>query len=215
MDDTTVAMKLLSDLPVHWDGKKSILELKEADYNWKQMEWPGFYFEWMCNNKLKQEFEIPGETINNVEFDAKRTINWDFKASSNQASSSLSILNDCQAMEMSMDRHGSHGLIIAKIDVEYDDENRSFQQWQEELKGGKSKYELRRIKRTSRSRLRKVNADLRKLYFVNIQKKYLDKLKKMKQGRNSNGKPRPPKYMIDVAKLEKFPHKKIEFDKTN
>ncbi len=35
----------LSDLPISWDGRSCVLELKEADYNWRQMEWWEFYFE--------------------------------------------------------------------------------------------------------------------------------------------------------------------------
>jgi hypothetical protein len=35
----------LSSLPKFWDGKTCVLELKEANYNWRQMEWWAFYFE--------------------------------------------------------------------------------------------------------------------------------------------------------------------------
>ena len=36
----------LIDIPKYWDGRESILEMKESGYpQWKQMEWIGFYFQ--------------------------------------------------------------------------------------------------------------------------------------------------------------------------
>ena len=35
-----------------WDGKECILELKEADYQWKQMEWIGWYIEYKLRKLL-------------------------------------------------------------------------------------------------------------------------------------------------------------------
>lgn len=32
-EDITQALDVLRSLPVHWEGKASVLELKEADYN--------------------------------------------------------------------------------------------------------------------------------------------------------------------------------------
>lgn len=43
--DIANAKAALASLPRVWEGKKSVLELKEANYNWKQMEWWAFYFE--------------------------------------------------------------------------------------------------------------------------------------------------------------------------
>ena len=39
-------LKILnSTLPKKVDGKAAILELKQAGYQWRQMEWIGWYFE--------------------------------------------------------------------------------------------------------------------------------------------------------------------------
>ena len=40
--------KLKENLPTIWDGKESILFMKEHNCSqWKQMEWAGFYFQFM------------------------------------------------------------------------------------------------------------------------------------------------------------------------
>lgn len=59
-DDVKVAKRLLESLHTHWDGKTSVLEMKDADYNWRQMEWWGFYFELLCQRKLAGAFSIQG-----------------------------------------------------------------------------------------------------------------------------------------------------------
>ncbi len=41
------------NIPKIWDGKKSILEMKNAGYPyWKQMEWIDFYFQFLCEKCL-------------------------------------------------------------------------------------------------------------------------------------------------------------------
>ena len=70
-----------------------------------------------------------------------------------------------------------------------------------ELKGGYSDYERSRMRRNATSRYRKTHATLVELLFVVIDESHLDNLPQMHQGRNSNGKPRPPKYMIDLENL--------------
>jgi hypothetical protein len=67
----------LSNLPTIWDGKESILELKEARFNWRQMEWWGFYFEHLCYERLEGSFEIPGDR-----YGTARTACFDLKAQS-------------------------------------------------------------------------------------------------------------------------------------
>lgn len=38
LKDIKMLKSKLKELPTKWDGKKSILELKKANYNWRQME---------------------------------------------------------------------------------------------------------------------------------------------------------------------------------
>jgi hypothetical protein len=190
-------------LPKIWDGKACVLELKEADYNWRQMEWWAFYFEYKIRKILQNKVQFPGDRFDNMSFDLKGAINWDLKAKAIKSDDHKVILNDCSAMEQSIENHGFHGEIIARCDVEYD-VNRTFQRWHTELKGGKSAYEIERETRTSISRYRKTKAELTEIVLLILQKNDLRKLSIMRQGRNSNGKPRPEKYMIDLEMIGEF-----------
>ena len=194
----------LRNFPKFWDGKTCILELKEANYNWRQMEWWAFYFEWKVKNMLNGKFQLMGDRFDNVNFDLKGTINWDLKAKAIKSDDHKVILNDRSAMEQSIENHGFHGEIIALCDVEYNDHDRSFQKWHTELKGGKSAYEIERENRTSISRYRKTKAELTEIVLLVLQKNDLEKLSIMRQGRNSNGKPRPEKYMLDLETVSEF-----------
>jgi hypothetical protein len=93
--DICIATRLLSDLPPEWDGKESVCKLKEANYNWRQMEWWSFYFEYLCLSRLRNQFTIPGDSFGKVKtasFDLKRTINWDLKAKAIKSDDHRSIL---------------------------------------------------------------------------------------------------------------------------
>lgn len=199
-DDVNIAKGLFADFPTKWDGKTSVLEMKEVNFNWRQMEWWGFYFELLCRRRLADDFYIPGDRFGSAAtscFDLKRSINWDLKAKAIKSDDHRSILNDTEAMNWSIEQYGVHGLIIGLCDVEYNDNDRSFQRWHEELKGGKSKYQLEREQRTSVSRYRKTRADLQEVLFLAVTFGNISLLGIHHQGRNSNGKPRPPKYMLD------------------
>lgn len=195
--DIKVAKQCLAGIPTDWDGKDTVLFLKSVDYNWRQMEWWGFYFEWICRDRLKSHFQVPGERIMRTIFDAKREINWDFKAKAIKSDDHRCILNDKCAMDASLARHGNHGVIIGMFDVEYNDEDRSFQKWHAKLKGGISSYEIERKRRTAISRYRKTRVKLDEIIYVVIDSRKAALLGVYQQGRNSNGRPRPPKYMFD------------------
>ncbi len=194
----------LIKLSKFWDAKACILELKEVNYNWRQMEWWAFYFEYQAKKILKDNFSFPGDKFGNVIFDLKSKINWDLKASAIKTNKHTIILNDKNAMDESIKKYKYHGEIIALCDVEYNDENRTFQKWHTKLKGGKSKYEKKREKRTSISRYRKTKAELVEIIIIILNKKNLEDLAIMKQGRNSNGKPRKLKYLLDLENIDNF-----------
>ncbi len=186
-DDIAKAKAALADLPRVWEGKKSVLELKAADYNWKQMEWWAFYFEFLCQQRLGKDFEIPGERFGTVGFDMKGSVNWDLKAKAIKSDDHKCILNDCGAIDATVAKYGQHGVLIALCDVEYNDVNRTFQKWHSKLKGGLSDYEKERRSRTAVSRYRKTKAELAELLFLRFDKSALKRLGQMNQGRNSNG----------------------------
>ena len=77
--------KILAQMPVVWDGYKAILKMQKSGYpHWKQMEWIGFYFQFLCDTKLPPLIKIPGPKYGKVEFDGFSEIPWDFKAHPNK-----------------------------------------------------------------------------------------------------------------------------------
>lgn len=147
----------------------------------------------------------------NVKFDLKRSINWDLKSTAIKSHNHIIILNDCEAMNLSIEKYGYHGEIIALCDVEYNDIDRSFPKWHTELKGGKSSYEKRRMEWTAISRYRKTKAILGEIMILILNKNSILKLDTLNQGINSNGKPRKTKYLINLESINKFIYDKVIF----
>ncbi len=206
MDFKSTSRKIarrFSKIPKVWDGKSVITEMKEAEYpQWRQMEWIGFYFQYLCAKQLSKIMEIPGTSYGRVQFDGFLEIPWDFKAHAMNTSSHEIIVNDSQAISMGIKEFGSVGLILAMGKVEYNDENRAFQQWHNILKGGISDYEKERIKRGAWSRLRKVSFDLQQISFIQLTDETLIKSGSFQSDfRNSNGRPRRAKVLLDLEKL--------------
>jgi len=210
--DAEIITEALRCLPTHWDGKRAVLELKEHGHQWRQMEWMGFYFEHLCQTRLASAgFDVPGKKYGKVEFDAFRTINWDMKASAIKSHSHRIILNDTRAIDESIEKHGNHGLILALLDVDYNDVDRSFQKWHSALKGGQSQYEKERIARGATSRYRKTSATMAQILLLALNAGNREYLDIHKQGRNSDGSPRNPKYMLDIERADYFEVGRIDF----
>jgi hypothetical protein len=197
--------KVLKKISKRWDGRKSILAMQKSDFpHWKQMEWTGFYFQFLCEKYLSDIMDIPGPRYGNVSFDSFKHIPWDFKAHAMNTSSHQVIVNDSQATANAIKDYGKVGLILAIGKVLYNDEDRTFQKWHERLKGGKSEYELERIKRGAWSRLRKVSFNLQQISFIKITDDTLVKCGSFQTDfRNANGKPRRSKVLIDLEKIDK------------
>ena len=203
----TIYKKLKAGLPDVWDGRESILFMKNNNCTqWRQMEWPGFYFQFMCETILGKDgyMDIPGPKYGNVEFDGFRSIPWDFKAHSidvskgddgkvptNGYNESLCAIND----------YGTIGFIIITGECDYDDEEQSFKKWHDRLKGGISKYEQERIRRSARSRRRKVNFVPKELIFVFVDEENITSCGKFQANfRNSNGNARNAKILLELKK---------------
>jgi hypothetical protein len=208
-----IGRTLKKKIPKHWDGKKSILEMKECECsNWKQMEWIGFYFQFLCERSLNDIMDMPGLKYGNVKFDAFYKMPWDFKAHAINTSSHQIIVNDSEATANGIRDYGAVGLILALGEVVYNDEKRKFQRWHQVLKGGKSAYEKERIKRGAWSRLRKVSFDLQQISFIKITDSTLIKCGSFQTDfRNSNGKPRRSKVLIDLEDINRELEYFIEF----
>ena len=187
-----------------WDGKTSIIQMRDAgDPNWKQMEWIGFYFEFLCRITLGKFMTFPGPKYGKVQFDGAYEVPWDFKAHAMNTSSHKVIVNDSEATANAIRDYGQVGLVIALGEAVYNDENRTFQAWREELKGGKSKYERERIQRGTWSRIRKISFDLHQIAFLRMTDKTLTECGSFQAGfRNADGSPRRRKVLIDLEKVD-------------
>ena len=81
-----------------WDAKKSVLEMKENNFNqWKQMEWIGFYFEFLCEKYLKNVMKFKKIKYGNVTFDGFLDVPFDFKSHAINTESHKVIINDTEA----------------------------------------------------------------------------------------------------------------------
>jgi len=194
----------LKSVPIIWEGKNAILEMKNAgNRHWRQMEWIGFYFQYLCEKYLQGIFRFQIPRYGNASFDGLYNVPFDFKAHATNTSSHKIPVNDREAMEYGIRDYGSVGLIIAIGDVVYNDENRIFQKWHDALKGKPSNYVLENTKRGAWSRLRKFSLTLKQMSIIEITHKTLERCGSFQTGfRNSDGSPRE-KVLIDLEKLDK------------
>jgi hypothetical protein len=151
-----IAKTLAAELLGVWDGKECIQYLRKHDYQWKQMEWIGWYFEHRAKQILDAKMSGGvGPTIGNVTIDyAVNGEPWDFKAHPIKPSDGWVYLNDVEAVDTCAIHFGGIGWIIAVGDAVYDTDG-SFKAWHAELKGATSEYEKDRVARGAPSRRRK------------------------------------------------------------
>ncbi len=200
-----ICQVLARDLPKIWDGQKCILELKKGDYQWRQMEWIGWYNEFKARQVVRASLGGgDGPRYGNTAFDYHRECVWDFKV--HPMGDPWTILNDQEAIESCITDYGAAGFVVTLGDAKYNDTAGTFKRWHDALKGRISRYEQERIARGAPSRRRKVL--FRVTGFVTfifdgpavVQGGLRDGwLKKFQEGmRNADGSPRRPKYMINV-----------------
>jgi hypothetical protein len=205
-----IVKELAKELLGRWDGKECIEFLRSQDYNWRQMEWIGFYFEFRAKQILSKAMAGgAGPTIGNVTIDyAVRGEPWDFKAHPSKPSGGWVYLNDVAAVDTCALHLGGIGWVIAVGEAEYDEDG-SFKRWHDDLKGERSVYEAERIARGAPSRRRK--RSFKCTHFIvakvddtkQISQAIEDRLltAKMQAGqRNSNGKTRRAKYGIHLTR---------------
>lgn len=203
MDTVEKLQNASRSMPKIWDGRSAILEMRDGgSTQWRQMEWMGFYFEFLCETRFEGIIDIPGKKYGNTTFDAFREISWDFKAHAANTTRHDVVTNDVEAIKNTLSDYEYYGIILAIGEVEYNDEERTFKQWHDQLKEGVSKYETNRINRGAMSRRRKTEFVLSEIHFICLNSETLDQCSSLyHQGRNSNGKPRPPKSNVNIQKI--------------
>ena len=191
-------------IPRRWDGRDSITEMKNSgNRHWRQMEWMGFYFEFLCERKFEGVLRMPGISYGRTEFDGFNSVCWDFKAHAGNTTNHQVITNDTSAVESTIEDYGHYGLILASGIVEYNDDARTFKEWHDALKGGPSDYELARINRGANSRRRKTEFVLEEIHFICLDADALNQCSgSFQEGfRNSDGSPRQSKVLVNVTKI--------------
>jgi hypothetical protein len=207
---------LTTNLPKKIDGKTAILELKRIDYNWKQMEWIGWYLEHLLFTTIIDSFQgTGGPTFGNTAFDYKKKYVWDFKAhpilTPQGTRNDTMILNDKEAIDLCIEKSGGIGFIVVYGYAMFD-QTGEFKVWHDTLKGGHSDYEKERIKRGAPSRKRKSAFEIdhiEALFFNNseeLNRGVSDRwITFFQEGmRNADGSPRRPKYAIKTSKIPDY-----------
>ena len=166
--DTVEKLRLASqNMPKAWDGKESILEMKEAGFkDWKQMEWIDFYFKFLGQKHFSSIIEMPGKKYGITKFDAFSEISWDFKVNSIDLRAYSVAANDAEGIANTISDYGYYGIILAIGDIKFDDKETYFKKWHDELRGEVSKYDANKINRGIMSRTRKIIFTLEEIHFI-------------------------------------------------
>jgi hypothetical protein len=194
--------------PKRFDAKESIKWLHKHSSQKRQDEWAAFFFE---------EYSFPllinflggwkGPRITkDKRFDYQREFVWDLKMESivdkNGSKTKIVPLNDKSATDRILNDEKGIGFIVAKTEFSFD-LNGTLKKW-------RNNFENKIAKKTGsgKTRVLKTNGNVKELIGVTIEgKNGIDKAVKdgwisiFKQGKNSNGKARPPKYQMHVDKI--------------
>ena len=166
--DTVEKLRLAShNMPKVWDGRESILEMKDAGFKyWRQMEWMDFYFPFLCQKHFTGIIDIPGKKYGITEFDAFSEISWDFKADSVNPGAYSVPANDAEGIANTISDYGYYGIILAIGDIKFDDKETSFKKWHDNLREEVSKYDANKINSRIMSRTRKIIFILEEIHFI-------------------------------------------------
>jgi hypothetical protein len=195
LDISKIAVK---ETPLVMDGRECVQEMKEAeDPRWRHVQWQGFYFEMKMQSSLTQQLGGGRKKLVNTEFDYVLKNIWDMKAHSTVSSSGKTadqnaILNDSRAMELAIN-NGGLGLILLNGIPTYDME---FTKWHKQFRGDG-------VGEPGRTLKSKFVASKLEMYFIPTTERLDEAIHKKQlalkpQGKNSNGKPRPDKYHINL-----------------
>lgn len=211
MKPKELLIKLVKYVPLitkpEWDAKECILEMKEKKCpHWKKTEWVGFYLEF-----ITEMMHIPGVAQfkiieGNTSFNGiagKNVI--DYKTSSSNEGIPL---NDMDATNEIVKKYKELVYIIVKGGKKTE-KNRELDKWRKKLTG-KSKYVLEGEKMGRKHRKLKTKFFPKQILYISINKKNIKNLKIFNQGRNADGSPRKPKYIIPIKMLKDFTKAKLE-----
>lgn len=209
-EGSALARSLSVALERHLDGRTCVEEMRAAEHRqWAQDEWLGFYFEFVGLPTLLNAYSGGPVKIGNTVFDYALDAVWDLKAhallDSRGRSSNSAPLNDASAMESCLESGRALGFLVLSGKFTYDDGE--FRQWQRELRATAGKVAVPRAgapraKRASKPAFEAMRVDA----LVVPDTASLDRglemkvFTQMRQGRQSSGAPRPPKYSVNLPR---------------
>lgn len=204
-DDVRAVAGALGSIPFDWDGRDSITQMKEGGSSqWRQMEWIGFYFEFLCQRHLSSILNMPGPSFGRVGFDAQRQVPWDLKSHVTGPRKDTLIVNDTEAIHDAIQKFGAVGLLVASGIAIYDDERGSFRDWHDKLKGAESEYVKQRKARGAKSRRRKVRFTIKEFLICGLDEDSLKTVGSFQRGmRNADGSPRREKVSLNLRNLSR------------
>ena len=189
--------------PKEFSGVDSILWLHKYSNNKKQDEWTGFFFEDFCFSiltKILGGWKGPRIT-SSARFDYQRDFVWDFKMHANKEGNGRpkkwAPLNDMEKTDKIVEENLGIGYIIAKADFTYD-KSGELKKWRNQIEN-----------RTTAGHMQKSFGSITEIFAVFLNKSDIESgmrkgwMKEYKQGVNSDGSARKPKYQMNVEEIPK------------
>lgn len=198
-----IAHALADNVPPFWEGKACVQELRASDYNWRQMEWIGWWFQFRALKILRSMGASVGPTFGSVAFDCMLSGVWDFKAHPQKDSgANYAYLNDEAAVNECLLSCGHIGWLVAVGSAVYDTDGK-FKQWHDQLKGSVSAYVRQGQSLGRQSRVRKAAFHLEEIVWIEFRSAtdlnralaaHILRRGLQARQRNSDGSARNPKY---------------------
>ena len=192
------------NMPKIWDGRKCILEMKDAGFKeWQQIEWLDPYFKFLCQKHFDGIIDMPGKKYGITEFDAFCEISWDFKLQAVNTTTYSIIANNVDAIVKIINDSRYYGMILAIGEVEYNDQEKTFKKWQNQLTLQQYQHDTNRINRGAMSRYRKIAFLLSEIHFICLNSKTLNQCSVLFQTGfgNADSNSRHTKIMIDIRNI--------------
>lgn len=177
------------------------------NYGHKQIEIGAFYLEYAIRmiNKSNETFSM--KHTNDRPDKERKNYNPDFinsftkhyiDAKMHYDTDSTAILNDAHAMRTIIENDGYIDILVAE--ASYTPDDGTYRVYREIRNGGKSKYQQKNA--NSRHRMIRAASEVHQIAVYRINEKMINNPKIisiMKQGKNSNGKPRNEKFVLNLS----------------